>query len=219
MPPRPWLHGLIAVALLALLAGWLLARSTARWRARVRGRAHNLRGQRGEEAAEALLRRHGYVTIARQVRATYLVQLDDRPVNVDLYADFVVERGGRRLVAEVKTGQRAPRFEHAETRRQLLEYQLGFGVDSVLLIEVEQARLREVRFPLLETASSPPRSSWLWLLAGAAACAYWLARSPRAPAAPRLEPASAECAPVPPRPARPVEARSRVRQSSTATGR
>jgi hypothetical protein len=186
MPPGPWLHGLIAVALLALLIGWSLARSTARWRARVRGRAHNLRGQRGEDAAEALLSRHGYVTISRQARATYLVQLDDRPVNVELHADFVVERAGRRLVAEVKTGQHAPRFEHAETRRQLLEYQLGFGVDSVLLIEVERDRLREVRFPLLEAAVRPRRSTWIWLLAGAAVCAYWLARSSHAPASPRL---------------------------------
>jgi hypothetical protein len=218
MPTGPWLHGLIAVALIALLIGWLLARSAARWRARVRGRAHNLRGQRGEEAAEALLRRHGYVTISRQERATYQVQLDDRPVNVELCADFVVERAGRRLVAEVKTGQHAPRFEHAETRRQLLEYQLGFGVDAVLLIEIERGRLREVRFPLLETAIRPPRPSWLWLLAGAAACAYWLARSPRAPASPAREPASAERAPAL-RPARALEARPRTREQSTAARR
>jgi hypothetical protein len=218
MPTGPWLHGLIAVALIGLLVGWLLARSTARWRARVRGRAHNLRGQRGEEAAEALLRRHGYVTISRQERATYLVQLDDRPVNVELCADFVVERAGRRLVAEVKTGQRAPRFEHAETRRQLLEYQLGFGVDAVLLIEIERDRLREVRFPLPEAAIRPPRSSWLWLLAGAAACAYWLAQSGRAPAAPARAPASAECAPAA-RPARAIEAHPRPRELSTAARR
>jgi hypothetical protein len=186
------LHGLIAVALLALLAGWLLARSSARWCARARGRAHNLRGQRGEEAAEALLHRNGYVTIARQVRASYLVELDDRPVSVDLCADFIVERGGRRLVAEVKTGRRAPRFEYADTRRQLLEYQLGFGVDSVLLIEIERERLREVRFPVRARAARGTRLSWLWLLAGAAGCAYWLARSPATSRALPRAP-SAEC--------------------------
>lgn len=193
-PVQP-LHALLAVALLALVAGWLLARSVARWRARALGRAHNLRGQRGEAAAELLLRRNGYVTIARQARATYLVQLDDRPVSVDLCADFIVERAGRRMVAEVKTGRRAPRFEYSETRRQLLEYQLGFGVDSVLLIDVERESLREVRFPWLDGTVKAPRLAWLWLLAGVAGCAYWLSRSPTGPSAPSRRAASAECGP------------------------
>ncbi len=174
------LEVLIAVAaVLGLVAGAALSRMAGRLRATARGRAHNVRGKRGEQAAESLLSRHGYLPIARQARVNYQVQVDDELIAVDLHADFVVERAGRRLVAEVKTGRHAPRFEHAETRRQLLEYQLGFGVDSVLLVDVEAGRLREVRFPL---AYGPARGSpllWLLLLAACAGCcAYWFARQP-----------------------------------------
>jgi Holliday junction resolvase len=142
-PGLVWVLVLGAVALGAWLARQL-ARAEARWR----GRVHNLRGQRGERAAERLLRRAGYAACASKVRGSYAVQIGDQTHEVALQADYLVERAGRLLVAEVKTGRQAPRFEHAETRRQLLEYQLAFGVEAVLLVDVEAGTLREVRFPL-----------------------------------------------------------------------
>jgi hypothetical protein len=155
--------------------GGLLARHIARLRERLRGRAYNVRGQRGERAAEALLKAHGYTLIARQIATRYPVEVDGDTVEVMLHADFLVARGRRRLVAEVKTGRNAPRFQHAETRRQLLEYQLAFGVDSVLLVDVEAAVLREVRFPLTDPPGRghPPA----WLVAGLlAGLVYWFWR-------------------------------------------
>ena len=163
-------------AVVGLAAGIALSRAGSRLRARALGRAHNVRGKRGEQAAEALLSRHGYLPIARQARIHYQVEVDDELVAVELHADFVVERAGRRLVAEVKTGRHAPRFEHAETRRQLLEYQLGFGVDSVLLIDVEAEQLREVRFPLARGSARTGYGTWLVAVAAVAGCAYWLTR-------------------------------------------
>ena len=132
---------------LALLAGMWLARKLERWRARRVGRAHNQRGRRGELLAEKLLAQHGYADPSSC--AQYHVRLGDELVEVSLQADFLVERAGRTFVAEVKTGRHAPRFEHAETRRQLLEYQLGFGT-GVLLVDVENQELREVSFPIAE---------------------------------------------------------------------
>ena len=172
---------IISAALLCALFGALAARTLARLRARLRGRAYNIRGQRGELAAEALLEAHGFRLIARQIETSYAVEIDGEEVEVPLHADFLVARGGEQLVAEVKTGRRAPRFQHAETRRQLLEYQLAFGVGSVLLVDVEAEQLREVRFPLLDQAPAPSfragRASTSWLLACMAAglLAYWLA--------------------------------------------
>ena len=184
-----WLSwpSLVCAALLCALLGALAAQACARWSARLRGRAHNTRGQRGERAAEALLAAHGFRLIARQIATSYAVEVDGEAVEVPLHADFLVARGRERLVAEVKTGRRAPRFQHAETRRQLLEYQLAFGVGSVLLVDVEAGELREVRFPLLDQAAAPagqvfeesaPRTGNIWLLACVAAglLAYWLAK-------------------------------------------
>jgi hypothetical protein len=174
---------IIGAALLCALLGALAAGAFARWSARLRGRAYNVRGQRGERDAEALLEAHGFRLIARQIQTSYAVEVDGEPVEVPLHADFLVARGQERLVAEVKTGRRAPRFQHAETRRQLLEYQLAFGVGSVLLIDVQAEQLREVRFPLLDQAPAPAwraegRADKTWLLACVAAglLAYWLAK-------------------------------------------
>jgi hypothetical protein len=57
-----------------------------------------------------------------------------------------VTRGGRRFVAEVKTGAQAPSLATAATRRQLLEYRQVFAVDGVLLVDVEAGRVAEVLF-------------------------------------------------------------------------
>jgi Holliday junction resolvase len=163
--PGVWLGlGLLLVAVGSVLAHWV-----ATLRARYRGRLHNLRGQRGERDALRLLRRAGYTLVARQQRGHYAVQIDDTVAEVQLQADFVVARGGRRLVAEVKTGLHAPRFEHAETRRQLLEYQLAFEVDAVLLVDVEAGAVKEVRFPVARAIADRRAHVLGWLLAAALA--------------------------------------------------
>jgi hypothetical protein len=93
--------------------------------------------------------------------------VDGAIVPVDLRADYVVEHGGRRYVAEVKSGVFAPRLETAATRRQLLEYRIAFAVDGVLLVDAEEGRVRRVEFPLPLRA---PRGGRLaWLLVGVAA--------------------------------------------------
>jgi hypothetical protein len=65
----------------------------------------------------------------------------------------------------VKTGRQAPRLGHADTRRQMLEYQLAFEVPGVLLVDAESGRVREVRFPVtagavLQTSSARRGLGW-----------------------------------------------------------
>jgi hypothetical protein len=64
----------------------------------------------------------------------------------------LVRRGGGRYVVEVKSGAVAPRVQTPGTRRQLLEYQLAFDVDGILLFDADRRELHEVSFP------SPPRA-------------------------------------------------------------
>jgi Holliday junction resolvase len=155
----------VGLALALLACGSWLGHLWRRASARSAGRAHNLRGQRGERQAERLLRRAGYAPCGRHVRGSYAVQVGEETLEVALQADYLVERAGRRLVAEVKTGRHAPRFEHAETRRQLLEYQLAFGVESVLLVDVEAGEVREVRFPVAGGIARSRTHVVAWLLA------------------------------------------------------
>jgi len=125
------------------------------------------RGALGEVRAEALLRRLGYTIVGRQVGVTYGLGVDGQRVAVDLRADYVVAEGGRRYVAEVKTGVFAPRIETAATRRQLLEYRIAFDVDGVLLVDADAERVRLVEFPLPVGASSS--GGWLGWAAGVVA--------------------------------------------------
>lgn len=143
-----------------------LALFTRKWaRSRV-ARRRAARALRGERRAAGLLSRHGYRLRDAQLAITYSPALGGRGFPVALRADYLVSRGGRRYVAEVKTGERAPSLSHAPTRRQLLEYSVAFDVDGVLLVDVEAGSVEEVVFPRGPAAR---RASWkrgaaLWLL-------------------------------------------------------
>lgn len=140
----PWqivvLLALIALVLL-LLWRWEAGRGSraSRWR--------NAVAQRGEADALTLLAREGFEIVDQQVSATWTLVVDDEPVEVGCRADLLVRRDERLYVADVKTGRRAPDPTNPATRRQLLEYRIAFDIDGVLLIDMEEGRICEVRFP------------------------------------------------------------------------
>jgi Holliday junction resolvase len=179
---------LLIVAVLALVVvGALLE---AWWRKLRTGWAASKAAKRGlkaERDAEKLLKKLGYTLVARQVPAGYSVLLDGDLATFRLTADLLVESGGKRHVAEVKTGK-AIKLDHAETRRQLLEYQLAFGVDSLLLVDMEGKKVHTVRFPLPKkptAAATAKRMTVRWaaiaLLAGGIA---WFASASSKPESP-----------------------------------
>lgn len=142
---RPILF-VVAGVVAALVVVWLvvrLRRFLAGFRARRRGRA----AVRGEVAAEALLVRAGFRVRERQVAMVFPILCDGEPLAIALRADLLVEREGRRYVAEVKTGESAPSLTTAATRRQLLEYLIAYRVDGVLLVDAERGSVHEVEFP------------------------------------------------------------------------
>lgn len=138
-------------------------------RAFTRRRRRRLRFERaaeGERAAAEILEESGYVVEDCQVTTSYPIEVDGARVEIALRADYLVTRAGDRFVAEVKTGQIAPRIRTPATRRQLLEYHVAFGVSGVLLVDAETRSVRRVAFPL-STASAPATRSrpWLWAMA------------------------------------------------------
>jgi len=133
---------LLVAWLLGALAALVLARWLGRWRGSARARRRSARALAGEAAAAALLERAGYRIVARQATARWAPLLDGEPQELEVRADYLVEGGGERLVAEVKTGDEAPRLETAATRRQLLEYLIAFEADGVLLVCPERGDRR-----------------------------------------------------------------------------
>ena len=97
--------------------------------------------------AAQLLEHHGYEILDTQVRCLWWIDVDGEQEEVELRADMLVEKGGERFVAEVKTGELAPDPAYPPTRRQLLEYSLAFAPYRVLLVDVEEEDIYEVSFP------------------------------------------------------------------------
>ena len=81
---------------------WLWARRIVR---RQRLALRRTRAAQGEAEAEWLLARAGYRVLERQVHGCWQVRIDGEERAVELRADFIVARGGRRYVAEVKNGR------------------------------------------------------------------------------------------------------------------
>jgi hypothetical protein len=134
-------------AALAVVFGWIAA-ALRRRRASFLAKSRARRALAGETAAEELLEDAGYTIVDRQVRTTWRFYCDDDAVDTELRCDLLVEHDGRLLVAEVKTGQAAPRLDTAATRRQLLEYQVAYGAAGVVLVDAEVGDLRVIDFPL-----------------------------------------------------------------------
>lgn len=143
---------LLALLAAAVLAGVLLALVLGRlvrgWRGSRRARVRAERAGAGEDDAAGMLRRAGFRIVARQARTWWTPLVDGEPCETELRADYLVEADGELLVAEVKTGDEAPRITTAATRRQLLEYHVAFGADGVLLVCPERGTIHRVEFPL-----------------------------------------------------------------------
>ena len=141
----PWL----VAALAAFVAFLLIVRE---WLRGLRARARSARAYAGEREAARILRAHGFSIVGVQVAVDYPVEVDGEIVVCGVRADYVVQKRGARFVAEVKTGSLAPRIDTAATRRQLLEYEIAFGVDGVLLVDAERDVIHTVSFPRLQAA-------------------------------------------------------------------
>lgn len=164
----------LALAVLLLLVALGLRRWYVRWRLRRRwSHSRSVERQGAQVLADA-----GYTVLGQQVESSYTVLVDGTPSQIALRADYLVSRAGRQFVAEVKSGQVAPRLDTAATRRQLLEYLLAFQVDGVLLVDGEQRQVHEVSFPMSQTqarAVSPARLALYVVLALLVTLGLWAA--------------------------------------------
>ncbi|HEY6880598.1 MAG TPA: hypothetical protein VI299_21385 [Polyangiales bacterium] len=148
---RSVLLAFAAVALLFLVLGaWLdgKRRTLIAKRAASKAAKHGLKS---EKDAEKLLKKLGYQVIQKQPPASYWAVVDGEPQAINVAGDLLLEKNGQSFLAEVKTGK-AAKLEHEGTRRQILEYQLAFGVDGILLLDMDAKVMRTIRFPLPKKA-------------------------------------------------------------------
>jgi hypothetical protein len=92
--------------------------------------------QISQEEAEALLKKKGFKILAKQKRADLITYIDGKPNLSFVQADFIVEKNGKKYVAEVKAGELVSDPTEPSTRRQLLEYKFAYKLDGVLLVDM-----------------------------------------------------------------------------------
>lgn len=160
----PWTHEPLLVAALGLLVVLCgsLAYRTGRGK-RNAARARRL-GKRGEIRAKKLLLANGYRILETQTTKALTFLVDGQKVTTHLRADFLLERRGRRYVADAKAGEKAPSPTNAATRRQLLEYATAYDVDGVLLIDASGGNILNVEFPALQKRRRASRAPSVFLL-------------------------------------------------------
>ncbi len=137
----------LAVVFLTLLAVQTLRLWISNTAAARRIGRHQRLGAEGERRARALLAKLGYRLCAEQATGSYWLLVDQKKTPIHLRADYLVEKKGRRFVAEVKSGIESVKVTGRSTRRQLLEYLFAFDVDGVLLVDMRDNEVREVCFP------------------------------------------------------------------------
>ena len=83
--------------------------------------------------------------LAAQLQETIVVYVDGQPEKITVRADFLVRRGWKTYIVEVKSGQQGS-IRLPNVRRQLLEYKLVYQPDGILLLDMEHHTLQEIRF-------------------------------------------------------------------------
>jgi len=143
----------ILTLLIGMAIGWLslyfLGKMWTRfWLRRRMGEARI-----AEEEAEKLLEAKGFKIIDSQRQAKVITYVDGKPHMGFVQADFIVEKGGKTYVAEVKTGSYAPDPTEPATRRQLFEYDFVYKPDGILLVDMVEKRIHLIEFGLPEMAT------------------------------------------------------------------
>lgn len=136
-------------AMVWLFFGGLLALIGIRWGRqywqRHKRRAISRRAKVGESEAEKLLKQHGYIVLDTQVRRPVIMTVDGERVESYIKIDYLVAKGTKEYLVEVKTGKQA-NVRLPQVRRQLFEYQNIFQTDGILFIDMNKYDIMEVSF-------------------------------------------------------------------------
>jgi len=131
----------------------ILYLKTSNW-LRVQGlRKRFSKSRRAEKEAEKILKKNGYVIIDAQKSKPLLVTIGDRVHHYLVRIDYLARKKGKIYVVEVKSGEKIPYITNRETRRQMLEYYLAYQPSGILLINMKNKSISEVKFQFGSTIS------------------------------------------------------------------
>lgn len=105
------------------------------------------KGLLGEIKAGEFLKKKGYEILYYQKEIKYCYETEDEIIEVRLRPDYIVQKRGKKYIAEVKTGEFAPDIKKNKlTRRQVLEYNFATDNYGILLVDIDKEKILEIKF-------------------------------------------------------------------------
>ena len=135
--------GIICLILYIKISNWL---RTKRLRKRFSKSRH------AEKEAEKILKKNGYAIIDAQKSKPLLITIGDKIHRYLVRIDYLARKRGKVYVVEVKSGEKIPYVTNRETRRQMLEYYLAYQPSGILLLNMKNKSISEVKFQFKSTS-------------------------------------------------------------------
>lgn len=104
------------------------------------------KASKAEQKAEFFLMKKGFRVIEDQYRLKHVFQFGKEEISIDLKVDYLVKKGKKTFLVEVKSGESAPSIYNKDTRRQLIEYALVNPFDGIFLLDMQEKALHPVKF-------------------------------------------------------------------------
>ena len=135
--------GIVCLVLYIKISNWLRAK---------RLRKRFSKSRQAEKEAEKILRKNGYTIIDVQKSKPLLITIGDKIHRYLVRIDYLARKRGRVYVVEVKSGEKIPYITNRETRRQMLEYYLAYQPSGILLLNMKNKSISEVKFQFGSTS-------------------------------------------------------------------
>jgi Holliday junction resolvase len=134
--------GIICLILFIKISNWLRVK---------RLRKRFSKSRQAEKEAEKILKKNGYAIIDAQKSKPLLITIGDKVHRYLVRIDYLARKRGRVYVVEVKSGEKIPYITNRETRRQMLEYYLAYQPSGILLLNMKNKSISEVKFQFEST--------------------------------------------------------------------
>lgn len=134
---------IIFVYIFARLTHWINARKLKKRFAKSR---------QAEKEAENFLKKKGYTIVDIQKSKSILIAIGDKIHRYLIRIDYLVRKKGKIYVVEVKSGEKNPYITNRETRRQMLEYYLAYQPNGIILLNMKNKSISEVKFQFEKTS-------------------------------------------------------------------
>lgn len=104
------------------------------------------RGSKLESKAKKYLVSLGYNIVYEQYVCKHKYKVNGIENISKLILDYVVSKGGKQYIVEVKSGKSAIHVKNKDSRRQLLEYDFVLENDGIFLLDMENKNMQLVEF-------------------------------------------------------------------------